>query len=494
MIFNQQTPKKQTFNPICETYEKLKLIEKQLGRMNLLNNKYLYKRNSIYYFSIKLNNQTIKKSLQTTNFVYANILKYKIIYRLDKMDIKYNLNNMFIVQRAGDNINIIPENEAEKKLLDTVEASANNIVKRLSNKYDNVITNDYDKRVQLTLKQCGEEFLKSKSKTSSVKTMSKYTQCMDYLYVYFGENTKLSKLSVQNASRFRTFLIDVPKNYKKQDDLKNKDIKLLIENNSKLLLKYEKQIPTTIDEVIKRVKTIFTYFTKNQYLPHNIFNDIEKLSKNYRTKWREFKVEEYKQLIEYLNKQGLKEECNFFKFALMTGLRRGEILQLKKEHLHLEKDYIDTEGVKTTYAKRIVPIHKNLLKTILNQLKDKDNDDFLFFNHKKDLISREEKIGTELNNLILKVVGKEEKEALNIHSFRKNFSQEIFLSDLFKELDYKTIIGHSTRSDITDKHYIRGKRDYKKLKEKMDNVDFSEYIGKEVLPKIKDNNINLNFI
>jgi hypothetical protein len=28
----------------------------------------------------------------------------------------------------------------------------------------------------------------------------------------------------------------------------------------------------------------------------------------------------------------------------------------------------------------------------------------------------------------------------------------------------------------------------------MDNVDFSEYIGKEVLPKIKDNNINLNFI
>ena len=120
--------------------------------MNLLNNKYLYKRNSIYYFSIKLKNQTIKKSLQTTNFVYANILKYKSIYRLDKMDIKYNLNNMFIVQRAGDNINIIPENEAEKKLLDTVEASANNIVKRLSNKYDNVITNDYDKRVQLTLK------------------------------------------------------------------------------------------------------------------------------------------------------------------------------------------------------------------------------------------------------------------------------------------------------------------------------------------------------
>ena len=139
-----------------------------------------------------------------------------------------------------------------------VDVDIDTIVKRLSNKYDNVITNDYDKRVQLTLKQCGEEFLKSKSKTSSVKTMSKYTQCMDYLYVYFGENTKLSKLSVQNASRFRTFLIDVPKNYKKQDDLKNKDIKLLIENNSKLLLKYEKQIPTTIDEVIKRVKTIFT--------------------------------------------------------------------------------------------------------------------------------------------------------------------------------------------------------------------------------------------
>ena len=94
----------------------------------------------------------------------------------------------------------------------------------------------------------------------------------------------------------------------------------------------------------------------------------------------------------------------------MTGLRRGEILQLKKEHLHLEKDYIDTEGVKTPYAKRIVPIHKNLLNTILSQLKDKNNDDFLFFNHKKDLISREENVWRDLNDLILEVFGKEKKK------------------------------------------------------------------------------------
>jgi len=36
-------------------------------------------------------------------------------------------------------------------------------------------------------------------------------------------------------------------------------------------------------------------------------------------------------------------------------------------------------------------------------------------------------------------------------------------------------MGHSTSSDVTDTHYFRGKRDYKKLKAKIDEVDFRPY-------------------
>ena len=36
-------------------------------------------------------------------------------------------------------------------------------------------------------------------------------------------------------------------------------------------------------------------------------------------------------------------------------------------------------------------------------------------------------------------------------------------------------MGHSTQNDITDLHYIQMKRDYKKLGELMQQVDFSEF-------------------
>jgi len=44
-----------------------------------------------------------------------------------------------------------------------------------------------------------------------------------------------------------------------------------------------------------------------------------------------------------------------------------------------------------------------------------------------------------------------------------------------RELELKTLIGHSTSKDTTDNHYLRGKRDNKRLKELVDLADFSSY-------------------
>lgn len=395
---------------------------------------------------------------------------------------------MLIVQRVGDVITIAPENEAEKKLMDSMEDNANNKKQRLSKQYSEVIATDYQKRQQLTLKEVCEDFLSFKIQTTAVKTMMKYKQCVEYLYIYFGEKHKLNNLAIKDASKFRTFLLGVPKNWKGKKELKGKDIKKLVEVKSKILEKFEKQSLATVDEIIKRVKSIFKYFSDNEYLPQNIFEPIEKLSKGAQTSWREFKIEEFKDLIQYLKKNDFIEEYNFCKFALMTGLRRGEILQLKKEHIDIKKGYIDTEGVKTEYAKRIIPIHKDLHLNILKQFQNKSNEQYLFYDSDTDLSSREEKVGLAINEIIKIVVGEEKKKGLNIHSFRKNFTQEIFLSDLFREIDYKTMVGHSTKSDVTDKHYIRGKRDYPKLKEKMNKVDFSEYFD----GFWKDAEVNIN--
>ena len=75
------------------------------------------------------------------------------------------------------------------------------------------------------------------------------------------------------------FLLDVPKFYETKEDLKNKDIKLLIQSKSKLLDKYEKQTTRTVDEVIVKVKTIFKYFEENNFIHKNNFEVLKKITK-----------------------------------------------------------------------------------------------------------------------------------------------------------------------------------------------------------------------
>jgi hypothetical protein len=84
--YTSQTPKNRASLELCETFGKLKQIGKLLKQYNLLNTKYLYLRNDTYYFVLKVKNRVFKKSLKTDNYIYANILKYKILRYLSMSD------------------------------------------------------------------------------------------------------------------------------------------------------------------------------------------------------------------------------------------------------------------------------------------------------------------------------------------------------------------------------------------------------------------------
>jgi hypothetical protein len=74
------------------------------------------------------------------------------------------------------------------------------------------------------------------------------------------------------------------------------------------------------------------------------------------------------------------------------------------------------------------------------------------------------------------VLGAEIKNELTVHSLRKNYAQTMYMVEGIKELELKTFLGHSVnKSDVTDNHYLRGKRDSKRLKKLVDAADFSEY-------------------
>jgi hypothetical protein len=102
-----------------------------------------------------------------------------------------------------------------------------------------------------------KEFLDFKNKTQNEKLLIKYKQVAEYLLIYFGEKQLLQNITRKEANDFRSFLLEVPKFWKNKPELKDK--------KSKLLDKFEKQAPRTVDEIIKRTTTIFEDFKDNLY-------------------------------------------------------------------------------------------------------------------------------------------------------------------------------------------------------------------------------------
>ena len=470
---NSQTPYLSDFQALSETFEKLNKIEKQLKLLYLYNSKYLLKRNSIYYFVLRVSKSVIyKKSLHTNNYTHAIILKIKIMSRLSNMGLG---DKGFTMNVGSESLNLVAQNETEKKLLAEIEKTVTAKINRLRKNHD-VSIEDATTRDTMTLKTYTDKFLLFKEKTgTSKKVMMKYRQAVEYLLIFFGEKKNLKSISNHNANDFQLFLLDVPQRWKTKADLKGKDIKLLIEKNSKLLDKYEKQQLSTIMAVLKIVKATFNYFMDNTYIYSNPFNNLTKIQQKPITDKREFHPRELKKIFQYLVKNGRREDYNFFKFLLYTGLRRGEALTITCADIDMKKSIIDIDGTKTINAKRIVIIHKNIVNDITYQTQEKSDEDYLFYNENLTLKYRDEKVGNELNKVIKDVLGDSLKKVLDLHSLRKSFAQEIYLSNVFDNLSVKTLLGHSTKNDVTDTHYLRGKRDYKILKENIDKVDFSDY-------------------
>ena len=473
ILNNSQTPYLPDFQAIRETFEKLNRIEKQLKLLDLYNSKYLLKRNSIYYFVLRVSKTSIiKKSLYTSNYTHAIIMKLKIIKRLSKMGIG---DKGFTMSIGSGSLNLVAENETEKKLLAEIEKTVTAKINRLSKDHD-VAIEDATTRNTMTLETQTTKFLLFKEKTkTSKKVMMKYRQAVEYLIIFFGAKKNLKSITNHEANDFQLFLLDVPQRWKTKADLKGKNIKLLIDTQSKLLDKYEKQELSTIMAVLKIVKATFNYFMDNTYIYSNPFNSLSKIQQKPMSNKRQFQPKELKSIFQYLVKNKRREDYNFLKFLLYTGLRRGEALTITYADIDLEKSMIDIDGTKTKNAKRIAIIHSGLSHEMTYQMQGKSADDYLFYNQNLTLKYRDEKVGNELNKVIKDVLGDTLKKVLDLHSLRKSFAQEIYLANVFDDLAVKTLMGHSTKNDVTDTHYLRGKRDYKVLKENIDKVDFSNY-------------------
>lgn len=170
------------------------------------------------------------------------------------------------------------------------------------------------------------------------------------------------------------------------------------------------------------------------------------------------------------------EYYNFCKVALYTGLRKGELLSVEK--IDIEDNIINVKMEDTSSKKhsRIMPIHENIKSIIDYQIKT-NKGKYLFFdiskrNTKKtvsDLKNEIDNIGRNINRRINKFVPNPDK---TLHSFRKNFSQEIELNTNAEESIKKYLMSHTMKKDITHNVYNRGKVNTNKLWDCINQITF----------------------
>lgn len=172
--------------------------------------------------------------------------------------------------------------------------------------------------------------------------------------------------------------------------------------------------------------------------------------------------EDVKKIFEKLEDQKDKDFC---KFALYTGLRIGEIYNLKGLNIDLEEKLITItqEDTSNKFHKRIIPIHKNIfemLEKIVNNLPSQDNK---LFDFDKSLNATMKAINRKLKKII-------PDTNKTFHSFRKCFSQSIENSEVDEK--YKEfLLGNSLSKNIRHKIYNLGKVNTKMLRKCIDEME-----------------------
>lgn len=169
-----------------------------------------------------------------------------------------------------------------------------------------------------------------------------------------------------------------------------------------------------------------------------------------------YTTEEIKKLWTYENKlfpfvygkRGTTKEttvqaANAILVLLYTGLRIMELGELKAADVHLDARYIDLQGTKTASAKRIVPIHKDIIPVIKTLLAD--GGEYLVVNGHGMPITY-----SQWSRQVLAVTNEIIGTEHTLHDTRHTFISAAERSGLdANSIILKRIVGHSTSANTT---------------------------------------------
>lgn len=262
---------------------------------------------------------------------------------------------------------------------------------------------------------------------------------------YLSEHAKPRKKSWKEDERKIERRIKPTLGKRKAIEIKRSDL-------MKLHRKVGQESPYEANRLLAVLSVIFAYGRRANYLPEDHVNptrDIEKYKERARTRWLEDE-DEFKILWQAIEADSNVYYRAFFKLLILTGMRKGELQNLKWEQIDLKTGVIRLTDTKSGYSetKQLSPPAIEILKEIPGQ----SDNPFVF--------PSETKPGQALINLDKpwrRIKKRAKVEDLRIHDLRRTFVSLMANNNVSLEIASKAVGHRSTR--VTEAVYARFRDD-----------------------------------
>ncbi|MBV1907958.1 MAG: site-specific integrase [Kangiellaceae bacterium] len=318
-----------------------------------------------------------------------------------------------------------------------------------------------------------ERYLRELEPTLDARSFRDQKDCLNYLYDLFGKGYSVTKIDNEQVQRVKEHLQKTPLNRSKGKDTKGltlvEQIAVAEQDGLKTLSS------TSVNKYLGYFGNLFDWAKRNRFVEDNLFAGIRVKSRKKDNRRDMFSKDEIAQIIDALGggKTGVAdEEMKYWGslIAIYSGARRNEIASLLPDDIKQDgntgiwyfdiTDEGDGKTLKTSAAKRIVPIHSRLIslgfldyvrdarKVIARTPKKNGQDTRLLYgltytDHDK----WGRKLGRWFNETFLKDLGlKTDKKTL--HSLRHSFITHLSAASVDGAI-IKSIVGHEANTVTT---------------------------------------------
>ncbi|WP_254434996.1 site-specific integrase [Ruegeria arenilitoris] len=325
-----------------------------------------------------------------------------------------------------------------------------------------------------------DDFITEHSRQWAEKTVGQNRAYLNILIEYFGPDRLLGTITKQDANEVKKVLQALPSSRNTKPALKNMPLMEVVK-----LPGQKKIAPKTINSHIQMFKSFFDWAERHGYSPHSLFDGMKVAKgKNSKSQRKPFSPEQIRLLHTELttNLSGLvrKESHKWgMLLGIFTGARLNEICQLDIKDVQQEcgtwflnitdEGDDDNKSVKSTAARRKVPLHPELIRLGFLEFVDSRRQRTRLFSDYSYSANGGygRNLGRWCNESFLSKLDLKEP-GLVFHSLRHTVVTRLSQADVPEPI-VQCIVGHA-RSGVTQEVYNREGYTLAQLKEAIDRL------------------------